>query len=173
MSVPDQSQPSPNPQSAEHPAVGQRRNPLGLNTRPVEGAAVELPADHTLVLKVITRPTDVNGYGDIFGGWVMSWVDLAGAVLSARHAQGRIATVAVNQFTFKHPVRVDDILSFLARVERIGRTSITVNVGVYAERMERQGRYIKVTEATLTYVATGDDGHPRPIPNREILLPGV
>jgi acyl-CoA thioesterase YciA len=154
-------------------AIEQRRSPLGLNTQPVEGPAVELPADHTLVLKVITRPTDVNGHGDIFGGWVMSWVDLAGAVLSARHAQGRVATVAVNQFTFKHPVRVDDILSFLAKVERIGRTSITVNVGVYAERMERQGRYVKVTEATLTYVAIDNDGHPRPIPDHEISPPGV
>jgi acyl-CoA thioesterase YciA len=143
-----------------------------LNVRPVEGPAVELPDDHTLVLKVMPRPADANSNGDIFGGWVMSWVDMAGAVLPARHAQGRMATVAVNQFVFKQPVRVGDILSFLAKVERIGRTSITVNVGVYAERMERQGRYIKVTEATLTYVAIDDNGRPRPIPNREPLPPG-
>ncbi|MDR2990790.1 MAG: acyl-CoA thioesterase [Burkholderiaceae bacterium] len=139
--------------------------------QPVEGPAVDLPADHTLVLKVMPRPADANINGDIFGGWVMSWVDMAGGVLPARHTLGRMATVAVNQFVFKQPVRVGDILSFLAKVERIGRTSITVNVGVYAERMERQGRYIKVTEATLTYVAIDDNGRPRLIPNREILPP--
>ena len=170
--MPDKSKKSAQPKSPKR-AAAKRGGPLGLNTQPVEGPLAELPADHTLVLKVITLPADVNGHGDIFGGRVMSWVDLAGAVLPARHAQGRVATVAVNQFVFKHPVRVDDILSFLAKIERIGRTSITVNVGVYAERMERQGRYTKVTEATLTYVALDNKGRPRPVPDREILPPGV
>lgn len=146
---------------------------LDVNIQPVQGPMEELPADHTLVLKVIPRPSDVNANGDIFGGWVMSWVDMAGSVLPARHAQGRVATVAVNQFVFKQPVRIGDILSFLAKVERIGHTSITVNVSVYAERLERQGRYIKVTEATLTYVAIDNDGRPRPVPNRVIEPPGV
>ncbi|MBY4595872.1 acyl-CoA thioesterase [Ottowia caeni] len=134
------------------------------NLEPVQGEAVELPADHTLVLKVIPLPGDANANGDIFGGWVMAQVDLAGAVLPARYAQGRMATVSVNQFIFKQPVRVGDILSFLARMERIGRTSMTVNVHVYAERFNNQGRYIKVTEAQLTYVAIDDDGKPRPVP---------
>ncbi len=138
------------------------------NLEPVQGEAVELPSDHTLVLKVIPLPGDANANGDIFGGWVMAQVDLAGAVLPARYAQGRMATVSVNQFIFKQPVRVGDILSFLARMERIGRTSMTVNVHVYAERFNNQGRYIKVTEAQLTYVAIDDEGKPRPVPVRTI-----
>jgi acyl-CoA thioesterase YciA len=142
--------------------------PFQFNPQPVQVETVELPQDHTLVLKVMPRPADANVNGDIFGGWVMSWVDMAGAVLPARYTQGRMATVAVNEFLFKQPVRVGDLLSFLAKVERIGYTSITVNVGVYAERLERQGRYIKVTEATLTYVAIDSQGRPRPVPHREI-----
>ena len=124
---------------------------------------VQLPTDQDLVLKVIPMPADCNANGDIFGGWVMAQVDLAGAVLPARYVRGRYATVAVNQFVFKQPVRVGDILSFFARVERIGNTSITIAVEVYAERFTEQGRYIKVTEASLTYVAIDDQGRPRPI----------
>ena len=108
-------------------------------------------------------PADCNANGDIFGGWVMAQVDLAGSVIPARHAQGRMATVAVNEFVFKQPVRVGDILSFFASLTRIGRTSITVQVEVYAERFQAQGQYIKVTEASLTYVAIDDTGKPRPI----------
>jgi len=125
---------------------------------------VPLPTDKELVLKVIPMPADTNGNGDIFGGWVMAQVDLAGSVLPARHVQGRMATVAVNEFIFKQPVRVGDILSFFSSVTRLGRTSITVQVEVYAERFRAQGRYVKVTEASLTYVAIDDDGRPRPIP---------
>ena len=126
-------------------------------------AAVPLPTDKELVLKVIPMPADCNANGDIFGGWVMAQVDLAGSVIPARHAQGRMATVAVNEFVFKQPVRVGDILSFFASLTRIGRTSITVQVEVYAERFQAQGQYIKVTEASLTYVAIDDSGKPRPI----------
>jgi acyl-CoA thioesterase YciA len=126
-----------------------------------------LPADMELVLKVIPMPADTNGNGDIFGGWVMAQVDLAGSVLPARVVQGRMATVAVNQFIFKQPVRVGDILSFFSTVSRIGNTSVTVQVEVYAERFRAQGSYIKVTEASLTYVAIDDQGRPRPIPKGE------
>jgi acyl-CoA thioesterase YciA len=122
------------------------------------------PSQGELVMKVIPMPGDVNANGDIFGGWVMAQVDLAGSVLPARHVQGRMATVAVNEFIFKQPVRVGDILSFYATVQRIGRTSITVQVEVYAERYDAQGHYMKVTEASLTYVAIDDQGRPRPIP---------
>jgi acyl-CoA thioesterase YciA len=108
-------------------------------------------------------PADTNGNGDIFGGWVMAQVDLAGSVIPARHVNGRMATVAVNEFVFKQPVRVGDILSFYAAVTRIGRTSITVQVEVFAERFRAQGRFVKVTEASLTYVAIDDNGKPRPI----------
>jgi len=114
--------------------------------------AVPLPTDQELVLKVIPMPADCNQNGDIFGGWVMAQVDLAGAVLPARYVKGRMATIAVNEFIFKHPVKVGDILSFFSRVVRIGNTSITVKVEVFAERFSSQGEYMKVTEATLTYV---------------------
>ena len=124
----------------------------------------DLPEGRELVLKVIPMPADTNGNGDIFGGWVMAQVDLAGAVLPARIARGRIATVAVNQFVFKQPVRVGDILSFYSHVTRIGNTSITVQVEVFAERFKAQGQYVKVTEASLTYVAIDHEGKPRPIP---------
>src|SRR6187200_3421094 len=101
-------------------------------------------------MRVMQMPADANGNGDIFGGWIMAQVDIAGAVLPARIAKGRIATVAVNQFVFKQPVSMGDLLSFYVRVERIGRTSVTVNV--------------KVTEANLTYVAIDGNGRPRPLP---------
>lgn len=126
--------------------------------------AEQLPTDQELVLKVIPMPADCNANGDIFGGWVMAQVDLAGAVLPARHARGRFATVAVNEFIFKQPVRVGDILSFFSRVVKLGNTSITVGVEVYAERWNEQGQYVKVTEATLTYVAIDKEGKPRVIP---------
>lgn len=126
--------------------------------------SAELPTDQELVLKVIPLPSDTNANGDIFGGWVMAQVDLAGAVLPARIAQGRMATVAVNEFIFKQPVRVGDILSFFGSIKRIGRTSISVQIEVFAERFSNQGRYIKVTEALLTYVAIDDQGRPRVLP---------
>jgi acyl-CoA thioesterase YciA len=109
-------------------------------------------------------PADSNANGDIFGGWVMAQVDLAGAVLPARYARGRMATVAVKEFVFKQPVRVGDILSFFSHITRIGRTSVTVDVEVYAERIAQQGQYLKVTEAQLTYVAIDAEGQPRPLP---------
>jgi acyl-CoA thioesterase YciA len=123
----------------------------------------QLPTDTELVLKVIPMPRDCNPSGDIFGGWVMAQVDLAGAVVPARYVGGRMATVAVNQFIFKQPVRVGDILSFFASVTRIGTTSITVQVEVFAESFQAQGRYFKVTEASLTYVALDAAGKPRPL----------
>ncbi|QHE84443.1 acyl-CoA thioesterase [Hydrogenophaga sp. BPS33] len=126
-------------------------------------APTSLPTDRELVLKVIPLPGDCNANGDIFGGWVMAQMDLAGAVLPARITRGRQATVAVNQFIFKQPVRVGDILSFFGRVTRVGRTSVTVEVEVYAERFSSQGQYVKVTEATLTYVAIDMEGRPRSI----------
>lgn len=122
-----------------------------------------LPLDMELVLKVIPMPADCNANGDIFGGWVMAQCDLAGSVIPARHARGRMATVAVNEFIFKQPVRVGDILSFYSKAVRIGRTSVTVLVEVFAERMRAQGAYVKVTQATFTYVAIDDSGRPRPI----------
>jgi len=125
---------------------------------------VQLPTDEQLVLKVIPMPRDVNANGDILGGWVMAQVDLAGAVIASPYAEGRMATVAVNEFIFKQPVRVGDILSFFGKLVRIGRTSITVKIEVYAEHFRAQGKYTKVTEASLTYVAIDDQGNPREVP---------
>ena len=132
------------------------------------GDNVQLPTDQELVLKVIPMPGDCNANGDIFGGWVMANVDLAGAVVPARYAGGRMATVAVNEFVFKQPVRVGDILSFFAKMTRIGRTSMTVKIEVYAERFGTMGEYTKVTEALLTYVAIDEQGKPREVPKKTI-----
>mgnify|MGYP000143087710 CR=1 FL=1 len=114
-------------------------------------------------LRVMPMPADANGNGDIFGGWIMAQVDIAGSVLPARLVRGRMATVAVNEFIFKQPVRVGDILSFFARITKVGRTSVTVKVEVFAERYRSQGEYSKVTEAQLTYVAIDEQGKPHPI----------
>jgi acyl-CoA thioesterase YciA len=127
-------------------------------------APAVLPDGAQLVLRVMPLPADVNANGDIFGGWIMAQVDLAGAVLPSRIAQGRIATVAVKEFVFKQPVSLGDLLSFYARITRIGRTSISVRVEVYAERNPAQLQVVKVTEADLTYVAIDERGQPRPVP---------
>ena len=126
-----------------------------------------LPTDQELVLKVIPMPADCNANGDIFGGWVMAQVDLAGAVLPARYVNGRLATVAVNEFIFKQPVKVGDILSFFSTIQRVGNTSITVKVEVFAERFTLQGTYLKVTEAMVTYVAIDTQGKPRHIQRKD------
>jgi acyl-CoA thioesterase YciA len=125
---------------------------------------LSLPDGSELVLRVMPLPADVNGNGDIFGGWLMAQVDLAGAVLPARIAKGRIATVAVNQFIFKQPVSVGDLVSIYARIEHIGKTSITVHVEVFAERNPANLQVVKVTDANLTYVAIDGAGKPRPVP---------
>ena len=126
----------------------------------------KLPQDKEPVLRVVPMPADANQHGDIFGGWIMSQVDIAGGVLAARHARGRVATVAVNSFQFKQPVFIGDVLSFYADVVRVGNTSITVNVEVYAQRNPTDIETVKVTEATLTYVAVGPDRKPRPVTER-------
>jgi acyl-CoA thioesterase YciA len=127
-------------------------------------APASLPEGNELVMRVMPMPADANANGDIFGGWIMAQVDVAGSVLPARIAQGRIATVAVNEFIFKQPVSIGDLLSFCARVERVGKTSVTVNVEVWAERNPASPRLVKVTEANVTYVAIDRGGRPRELP---------
>ncbi len=124
-----------------------------------------LPEHEQPVLRIIPMPADTNAHGTIFGGWVMAQVDLAGSVPAVERAAGPVVTVAVNSFLFKEPVFVGDLVSFYARVTKVGRTSITVDVEVYAQR-GRQGRgeAVKVTEAVLTYVAIDADRQPRPVP---------
>ena len=116
------------------------------------------------VLRVVPMPADANFHGDIFGGWIMSHVDIAGAIPASRRARGRVATVAVNSFVFKEPVLIGDVVSLFAEITRVGRTSITVAVEVYAERNPGKEITVKVTEASLTYVAVGPDRKPREVP---------
>ena len=124
----------------------------------------KLPEHKEPVLRVVPMPADANQHGDIFGGWIMAQVDIAAGVLAARHARGRVVTVAVNEFQFKQPVFIGDVLSFYCEIVRVGTTSITVNVEVYAQRNPSDVETVKVTEAILTYVATGPDRRPRPVP---------
>jgi acyl-CoA thioesterase YciA len=124
----------------------------------------KLPENKEPVLRVVPMPADANQHGDIFGGWIMAQVDIAGGVLAARRARGRVATIAVNSFQFKQPVFIGDVLSFYADIVRVGNTSLTVYVEVYAQRNPTDIETVKVTEATLTYVATGTDRRPRPVP---------
>ena len=126
-------------------------------------SGVQLPPG-VPALRVTPMPADANAHGDIFGGWIMSQVDIAGSVPAARRARGRIATVAVNSFVFKQPVLVGDLVSFYATIEKTGRTSITVSVEVFAQRNPDQEVTVKVTEASLTYVAVGPDRKPRELP---------
>lgn len=127
--------------------------------------AAQLPADEQPVLRIIPMPADTNAHGTIFGGWVMAQVDLAGSVPAVERAAGPVVTVAVNSFLFKEPVFVGDLVSFYARVAKVGRTSITIDVEVYAQRGRAgRGDTVKVTEAQLTYVAIDANRHPRPVP---------
>lgn len=127
------------------------------------GDSASLP-DKQPALRVVPMPADANQNGDIFGGWVMSQVDIAGSIPAARRARGRVATVAVNSFVFREPVLIGDVVSFYADITREGRTSITVAVEVYAQRNPTEVICVKVTEASLTYVAVGTDRRPRELP---------
>ncbi|MCB6184610.1 acyl-CoA thioesterase [Leeia sp. TBRC 13508] len=124
---------------------------------------VELPPGKIPTLRVMTMPKDANAYGSIFGGWMMSQVDIAGAAEATNLAKGAVVTVAVNAFQFKEPVHVGDLVSFYAEPLRVGRTSVTIKVEVFAERHPENPIVVKVTEATLTYVAVDVQGKPRVI----------
>lgn len=115
-------------------------------------------------LRMMPMPADLNPNGDVFGGYVMAQVDVAGGIEAMRRARGRVVTVAVNAFQFKQPVSVGDVLSFYTKILRVGRTSLTIDVEVYAERHPCNPVTVKVTEATLTYVAIDSDGNKRELP---------
>jgi acyl-CoA thioesterase YciA len=121
--------------------------------------------DRQPTLRVMPMPADVNPQGDVFGGWIMAQVDVAGAIPAMQRARGRVTTVAVNSFLFKQPVSVGDIVSLFAEVVDTGRTSIKVRVEVYAERHPAQPITVKVTEAVLSYVAINQHGEKRELPN--------
>jgi acyl-CoA thioesterase YciA len=118
-------------------------------------------------LRVVAMPSDCSYTGDVFGGWIMAQVDMAGSIPALHRAKGRVATVAVNSFIFKQPLFMGDVVSFYTHIARVGRTSITVNVEVYAQRDPAEPVCVKVTEATLTYVAVGEDRKPRVVPPEE------
>jgi acyl-CoA thioesterase YciA len=127
---------------------------------------VKLPDRHA-TLRLVPMVKDTNAAGDVFGGWVMSQVDIAGSIAAVRRAKGRVVTVAVNAFHFVAPAFVNDLVSFYAKVVKVGTTSITVDVEVYAERGLRSpqpGEIVKVTEAVLTYVAVDEKRQKRPVP---------
>ena len=136
----------------------------GKGTASHQPPGLALPEGKIPALRVVPMPADSNQNGDIFGGWIMAQVDVAGGTVAGRVARGRVATVSVDSFVFKQPVQIGDVLSFYAELERIGNTSITVNVEVYAERGREEARVVKVTEAVLTYVAIDLEGKPRPVP---------
>jgi acyl-CoA thioesterase YciA len=124
-----------------------------------------LPENEQPVLRIVPMPADTNAHGTIFGGWVMAQVDIAGSIPAWERAQGPVVTVAVNSFVFKEAVLVGDLVSFYARVLKVGRTSITVDVEVFAQRGRTGGKQaVKVTEAQLTYVAVDDKRQPRVVP---------
>ena len=125
---------------------------------------VGLPKDKEPALRVMPRPADVNARGDIFGGWIMSHVDTGGGIIAERRARGRVVTVAVNEFVFKQPVFVGDLLSIYGDIVRVGNTSIAVKVEVYAQRKVEDIEVVRVTEAICTYVAIDADGKPRRVP---------
>lgn len=122
------------------------------------------PSAHRLpAIRVIMMPKDTNALGSIFGGIILSYIDLAGAVEGHKAAPGRLVTVAMREVEFHQPVWVGDLVSFYTETLRVGRTSVTVKVTVEAERVRPRGHLVTVTEAEVVYVHVGDDGQPKPI----------
>ncbi|HSG11822.1 MAG TPA: acyl-CoA thioesterase [Gammaproteobacteria bacterium] len=117
-----------------------------------------------LAIRVMAMPADTNAAGDIFGGWLMSQVDIAGSIIARRRADGRTVTVAVDSFQFRQPVFVGDVISCYAKITRVGRTSMTINVKAFAERQQENHEVLLVTEADLTYVAVDENRKPRVLP---------
>jgi|SRR5690348_9277763 acyl-CoA thioesterase YciA len=115
-----------------------------------------------LTVRVAAMPADTNANGDIFGGWVLSQMDVAGGIAAAEHANGRVVTIAIDAMTFIRPVKVGDVLCVYTAVDKVGRTSMKVHVEAWARRRLTHDRE-KVTDATFTYVAIDEDGRPRPV----------
>ncbi len=127
-------------------------------------SSIQLPTDRLPTIRVVAMPKDANPGGFIFGGWIMSQIDIAAAIPAWERARGRTATVAVNSMEFHEPVFVGDVISCYADIIKTGRTSITVKVEVYAERNPTDPMIVKVTEAQLTYVALDENRKPRQLP---------
>lgn len=120
-----------------------------------------------LTLRTLAMPADMNANGDIFGGWVLSQMDIASGIIAGQRAEGRVTTVAVDAMKFIRPVKVGDVLCIYARVERVGRTSMGIAIEAFVLRGRHRGKDAereKVTEALFTYVAIDEDGKPRVVP---------
>ncbi|WP_395613571.1 acyl-CoA thioesterase [Allosphingosinicella sp.] len=114
------------------------------------------------ILRVVPRPGDINANGHIFGGWVLSQMDIAAGIIAAREADGPVATVAIEAMTFIAPILLNDLISVYAEVERIGRTSIAIRIDVIATR-DRGRQEVKVTDGLFTFVALDENHQPRPV----------
>ena len=126
-----------------------------------------LPQGVEPVMRVPATPMQANSGGDIFGGWLMSQVDIAGSIPAVMRARGRVVTVAVKEMTFLKPVYVGDMVSLYAAVAETGRSSVTVDVQVYAQRNPAALETHKISDARLTYVAVDEKGKPRTLPDTE------
>lgn len=126
---------------------------------------VTLPTDRIPTTRIVAMPKDTNPGGSIFGGWIMSQIDIAAAIPALERAKGRIVTVAANSIEFHEPVFVGDVVSCYTEIIKTGRTSITVKVDVYAERNPADKQIVKVTQAELTYVALDENRKPRELPD--------
>ena len=123
----------------------------------------QLPPAGELTLRIQAMPSDVNVNGDIFGGWVLSQMDIASEIIAGQRAQGRVTTVALDAMKFIRPVRVGDVMCIYGRIARVGRSSMGVLIEAWALR-HADGSREKVTEAMFTYVAIDQNGRPRPVP---------
>jgi acyl-CoA thioesterase YciA len=140
---------------------------MAASTNPTQATMndrILLPDERHLAIRVMATPADTNYAGDIFGGWLMAQVDIAGSIIARRRANGRIVTVAVNSFRFRQPVFVGDLISCYAEITRTGSSSLTVNVKAFAERQQETHEVILATEADLTYVAVDEHRRPRHLP---------
>ncbi len=143
-------------------------------TKAAEAAGQDQPGGHgvqpvprgELAIRTLAMPGDANPNGDIFGGWVLSQMDIAGGITAFDRARGRVATVAVDAMTFHRPVYVGDVLCIYAAIKAVGRTSMTLDMEAWALR-GRQGERVKVTEGRFTFVAIDENGRPRPVPPEE------
>ena|SRR5215472_8706331 len=136
-----------------------------------EGGSSDEPAGPLLpALRAIAMPGDANPNGDIFGGWLLAQMDLAGGSVATQRARGRCATVAITEMVFHMPVYIGDEVSCYAQIQRVGRTSITIHIESWARRHRHDTR-VKVTEGTFTYVAIGEDRRPRAVPPETAAAP--
>ncbi len=143
-----------------------KKNPSGAQSQESGGTAQESPRGD-LAIRTLAMPADANPSGDIFGGWVLAQMDIAGGIAAGQRARGRVATVAVTAMTFHLPVYVGDVLCVYADIARVGRTSIGIHLEAWALR-RRLSERVKVTEGQFVFVALDEKGRPRTVAQEEI-----